>query len=324
MRRKPGFAVRMYDASRNRCEVDIAAASDNQALMLAMSEPRNELYIHFGLIGADGNCHKWIHRAGAPRINPERMGGMRERDTTPVKPVRPQDASAPDPKILHSPTTPIVVTKATLSAIVDKLSEVAMTRALPQLSSTDTFTARSLGEKLPLAHQPQWTALVWPKVISRMIEVGAVTKAHHKNYRRVHGFVFTPTPADDAPVIAPSNGNGAHPPANPEARAAPQVVVASQIPSTPDLEERMLTADDKVEAVLLLIKAVLLDNRHRQQSFKALADRLVDAMALVDGIRTDLESMMKAESELPMRAGEIITQLRRPPLSTVQPSEGAH
>lgn len=325
MKGKLDFKIRMWDASLNRCEETYPATTLNQALMIAMSAPANEKYLHFGLVGRDGGCHVWKHRRGAPHINPERMAASTHALTATAPTVRPKDAKARDPRILSEPTKPIVI--ETVS--VEKLTEITMQSALPQLPARDAFTAREIGTKLPHENQHQWTPEVWPHVISRLRSSGVLLKLGTRHaYMRNPEHVGKKLVIDEDPpaTVARTNGHGAAPAvpeavATPLAAAAPEPLVAEPVPDLPPL----LSIDDKIEGILTFTQALLSDTRQREQTFKSIADRIVDIANVVEGalqsldqIRADLKRAVQAEAALPTRATELVTKWRRTPVGSTQ------
>jgi hypothetical protein len=314
MKGKIEFIVKMWDPSENQNSEKIEAATANQALMLAMSKPLNARYIHFGLVGRDGNVHVWRHRNGVPRVRP---GGMHSL-ATPLETARTKEG--PRPRSQSAPAVSKVIAAPIVMAplSIEVLTEMVMTRALPQMPATEAFMARAIGDKLPLDHRHEWTPAIWPHVISRLRTAGVLIKMGNRPaYMRNPEYVSKKMVREEEPAppaIPVVNGHGTAPAVPAQPSAAPEIALP---PKSPDLGQLILTPDDKIDALLMMMRVLLSDTRERESKFKALTDRIMDALLLVDGIRTELESIMKAEAQLPARAGEIIAGLRRS--AVVQP-----
>jgi hypothetical protein len=326
------FTVRMWDPDGHQTEDKFPAATANQALMRAISEPKYGRYIHFGLVGRDRNCHVWKHRYGHPNINPERtpIGELASR-TPDKRATQRNETRAFDVSGSTMADAPVVHEHLS----IEKLADITMQRALPQLSATEPFTARAIGLKLPRENQHQWTPEVWTHVVSRLRAKGVLLKLGAKHqYVRNPNHVGVKMVDDETPAaVSVGHGNGAIPEAvaAPAAEPAPVAQPAPPTPSRFDLGTTLLTTDDKIEGILLLTQALLLDTNARKQTFMGLADRVMNVLQstetlleTIDKIREDVQRAMQEEAALPTRAAELVTKLRGVPSMSRETMEAAH
>lgn len=320
MTRKREFGVRMFDPKNNRSEEKYEAASARQALLIALSDPRNQRYVDFGIVGDDGQCHMWEHRQGTPRSPRGRVGRFRD-DAAIREQMGRSSTPTMDPSVLSPP--PHRPTITTVSPA--QLTEVFKSRVIPQLSKMDAFNARELGERLPIAYRAQWIQPVWQKVLPRLLKDGALVKADHKNYRRAAEFVPPRAQEEEveATVVPPANGaSNGH---AQDVASPPPEIAATSIPAQPVPVQspiRLLTADERVDAVLLVTTAVLTDTVERRAKWKEFSDRIMGALETIEGIRTEVDAFIKAEESVPTRLVELLSQLRAPTAATM--NGGAH
>jgi len=317
------FDIRMYTRADHMCPTRVAAASAQQALMLAMSDPHNERYDKFGLVGEDNNCHTWQFRPGTPRKRPRGFGTFASsiqdaRGRTPVV-VTKQEAPPP-------PKGPIIVSSK-------ELADIVMKHVLPQLSPKRPFRTDEIARLLPVQYASAWTRSqnVRSFVLVKLREAGVITKYSHFEYLRAPEFVDKKLVVEEPQRTV--NGNGHAPEASPALAAAPPAApVAAPTPPPPPPETRAaqpvqpaLSPEQKVDAVLLTICAVMNDRSQYKAEVDALSEELINVMTQMDAIRAKLEALIKREQQAPMHFGELLNSLRRPashapPPSSAQPA----
>lgn len=302
MNKKLTFRIRMYDKDDNQCPTTIEAHSAEQALTLVQGMPGNERFIAFGLVGEDGNCHKWKYRAGAPRRRPGGLGTFAStlQHARPV-PVAPRKEAAP-------PSGPVVISVAEMFEVVKK-------RALPQMSPADTFQVKDITKYIPEPYRANWLPTVWPAVMKRLINEGVLLKPGHFNYLRNPDWINRKLVDDEPAVAAPNghvngqtNGHDIAPIAQPAAAPAITVHAEPEVPT--------LTPQDKIDATLILLRRLVVDDRAKKEKIRALGDRLVDVLGMLDGIRGDLDTLMKAEEAVPLKVDSLLSSVRQPPAQT--------
>jgi len=305
MNKKLSFRIRMYDKDDNQCPALIEAHSADQALTLVQGMPGNERFVAFGLVGEDGNCHKWKYRAGVPRRRPGGLGTFAStlQHARAVPPPAPRKAVEP-------PSGPVVISLAEMYEVVKK-------RALPQMSPAETFQVKDITKYIPEPYRANWLPTVWPAVMKRLINEGVLLKPGHFNYLRNPEWINRKLVEEEpavAAAVAPNghmnghtNGHDVAPIAQPEA-APPPIMVRSEPEPEPTL-----TPDDKIDATLLLLRRLVVDDRAKKEKIRALGDRLLDVLGMLDTIRDDLDTLMKAEEAVPLKVDALLTSVRPPP-----------
>lgn len=289
------FNIRMFTESDRMRPTAVNAASAHQALMIAMSDPQNNHYNKFGLVGEDDNCHMWQFRPGTPRRRPRGLGIMaaslqeaRGRSAPVVVTKQPEPAQ---------PTGPVII-----SYSPKELTDVVMKNVLPQISPKQAFKTEDIGRLLPVQYATSWTRSqnVRSAVLVRLRDLGVITKYSHFEYMRAPEFVDKKL-IEDVPAPAPKVKNG-HP---------PETAVITPPPVTPAAPEPVFSPEEKVDAVLLMIRALMSADQQKKAKLDALADRLIEVTTVIDSIRGELDSLIKGEQQAPMRFRELLDSMRK-------------
>jgi hypothetical protein len=279
------------------------AASPEQAFKIVIRDPQNNHYDKFGLIGRDGNIHTWDYRPGTPRKRP-RVNAMA------MALQQAQDVQA-------RKRAPVVVTKeddepSTSGPVIassKELTDVVLKHVLPQISPKRPFKTEEIGRLLPVQYAQAWTRSqnVRSAVLQKLREAGVITKYSFFEYMRAPEFVDKKLIEEAPPPPPPpktANGNGHAPEPVP---VAPPPIPSPEVRATAP----PLSADDQVEAVLLMIRAVLSDRSQYKAEVDALSEELINVMTQLDGIRGKLDALIKREQKAPMLFGDLLDSLRR-------------
>lgn len=303
------FNIRMYTQSDRMCPSRVTAASGEQALILAMKDPQNNHYDKFGLVGRDNNCHVWEFRPGTPRRRPRGLGifassiqEARDRAHIAVTKQEPPPEAPP-------PTGPVI-------ASTKELADVVMKHVLPQLSPKRPFKTEEVARLLPVQYASAWTRSqnVRSSVLIKLKEKGVITKYSHFEYMRAPEFVDRKLIEEEVAPPEVANGNGkSHAPEGPaiEPPAPPPALAARPPEARP--AQLPLSSDEKVDAVLLMIRAIMSDRSQYKAEIDALSEELLNVVTQMDSIRAKLEALIKREQSAPMRFGELLDSMRRMP-----------
>lgn len=307
------FDIRMYTRSDHMCPTKVAAATAQQALMLAMSDPQNERYDKFGLVGEDNNCHTWLFRPGTPRKRPRGFGtfasSIQEARGRAAVTVRKEEPPPP-------PSGPVI-------ASTKELADVVLKHVLPQISPKRPFKTEEIARLLPVQYAHAWTRSqnVRSAVLQKLREANVITKYSFFEYMRTAEFVDKKL-IEEAPPPPPKavNGNG-------HAVDTP-VIATPPPPATPPPETRLapsvtLSPEDKVDAVLLMIGAVMTERSQYKAEVDALSEELLNIVTQLDAVRSKVEALVKREQQAPMKFRELLDNVRRASPLPSQSSQSA-
>lgn len=308
---KLNFDIRMYTRGDHMCPTKVAAASAQQALMLAMSDPQNERYDKFGIVGEDNNCHTWQFRPGTPRKRPRGFGTF----ASSIQEARGRPAAVTVRKEEQPPPSGPII------ASTKELADVILKHVLPQISPKRPFKTEEIARLLPVQYAHAWTRSqnVRSAVLQKLREANVITKYSFFEYMRAPEFVDKKLIEGAPPPKANGNGHAVDTPviATPPPLAAPP-------PETRPVSSATLSPEDKVEAVLLMIGAVMSDRSQYKAEVDALSEELLNVVTQLDAIRSKVEALVKREQQAPMKFRELLDNVRKasplPPQSAQSPA----
>jgi hypothetical protein len=289
----------------------VIAASPEQAFKMAIRDPLNNHYDKFGLIGRDGNIHTYDYRPGTPRkrprVNPNAIALALQQ-------AQEQAAAKRRASVVVTKEDPPPEPQGPVIASSRELADAIMKHVLPQMSPKRPFRADEIGPLLPVQYAPSWrkSPTVRSAVLVKLKERGVITKFSHFEYMRAAEYVDKKL--IEEPPASPMSGNG---------HAAPAAAIA--LPPTPpppvaaSAPQQPFTPEEKLDAVLFMMRAIMSDDRQKKAKLDALAERIIQLMTDADAIRADLDAVIKSEQQAPLRFGELLDNLRRTPPLTPSP-----